>query len=49
MAFDPLSKTGKAADETPLPKRLIWMLAYWSMGVLAIGTVGFLIRLWIKT
>lgn len=49
MAFDPLSENGKAADGAPLPRRLIWMLAYWAMGVLAVGTVGFFIRLWIKT
>jgi len=49
MAFDPLSTEGKPADDAPLPKRLIWMLAYWAMGVLVIGAVGFFIRFWIKT
>ncbi|MEJ6595208.1 DUF2474 family protein [Parasphingorhabdus sp.] len=49
MAFDPLSSGGKTADGSPLPKRLAWMLAYWAMGVLAVGTVGFFIRFWIKT
>jgi hypothetical protein len=49
VAFDPLSSKGKSADGAPLPKRLMWMLAYWSMGVLAVGTVGFFIRFWIKT
>lgn len=49
MAFDPLSRGGKAADGASLPKRLIWMLAYWAMGVLVVGTVGFFIRFWIKT
>ncbi len=49
MAFDPLSTNGKSADDAPLPKRLLWMMAFWAMGVLAIGTVGFFIRLWIKT
>ncbi|WP_417620623.1 DUF2474 domain-containing protein [Parasphingorhabdus sp.] len=48
MAFDPLSADGKTADAAPLPRRLIWMLAYWAMGVLAIGTVGLFIRFWIK-
>jgi hypothetical protein len=49
MAFDPLSSGGKTADGSPLPKRLAWMLAYWAMGVLAVGAVGFFIRFWIKT
>ncbi|NCN85781.1 MAG: DUF2474 domain-containing protein [Sphingomonadales bacterium] len=49
MAFDPLSTEGKAADDAPLPRRLIWMLAYWAMGVLVVGAVGFFIRFWIKT
>lgn len=49
MAFDPLSAGGKTADDAPLPRRLIWMLAYWAMGVLAVGIVGFFIRFWIKT
>ena len=49
MVFDPLSSGGKTADNAPLPKRLIWMLAYWAMGVLVVGTVGFFIRFWIKT
>ena len=49
MVFDPLSSGGKTADNAPLPKRLIWMLAYWAMGVLAVGAVGIFIRFWIKT
>lgn len=49
MAFDPLSPKGKAADNAPLSGRLLWLLAYWAMGVLAIGTVGLFIRFWIKT
>ncbi len=49
MAFDPLSPKGKAADSAPLSGRLVWMLAYWAMGVLAIGAVGLFIRFWIKT
>jgi hypothetical protein len=49
VAFDPLSSRGKDADGAPLSRRLVWMLAYWAMGVLVIGTVGFFIRLWIKT
>lgn len=49
MVFDPLSSGGKTADNVPLPKRLIWMLAYWAMGVLVVGAVGFFIRFWIKT
>ena len=49
MAFDPLSSKSKTADHAPLPKRLLWMLAYWAMGVLAVGAVGFFIRFWIKT
>ena len=48
MAFDPLSPEGRTADDAPLPKRLIWMLAYWVMGVLAVGAVGLFIRFWIK-
>ncbi|WP_373490620.1 DUF2474 domain-containing protein [Parasphingorhabdus sp.] len=49
MAFDPLSSKGKAADRAPLAGRLLWLLAYWAMGVLAIGAVGLFIRFWIKT
>jgi|TARA_R100001244_G_scaffold6593_2_gene7785 hypothetical protein len=49
VAFDPLSSKGKAADDASLPKRLVWMLAYWAMGVLAIGAVGLFIRFWIKS
>lgn len=49
MAFDPLSPKGKAADRSPLPRRLLWLTAYWAMGVLAVGAVGLFIRFWIKT
>lgn len=49
MAFDPLSSKGKTADGAPLPMRLLWMLAYWAMGVAVVGTVGYFIRFWIKT
>lgn len=49
MAFDPLSPKGKTADDAPLSRRLVWMLAYWAMGVLAVGAVGLFIRFWIKT
>ena len=49
MAYDPLSSEGKAADQAPLSRRLGWMLAYWAMGVLAVGAVGLFIRFWIKT
>jgi hypothetical protein len=49
MSFDPLSQSDKSADETPLSRRLIWMLAYWAMGVALVGAVGFILRLWIKT
>ncbi|MEH6790853.1 DUF2474 domain-containing protein [Parasphingorhabdus sp.] len=48
MPFDPLSSGGQSADNAPLPKRLLWLLAYWVMGVLAIGAVGLFIRFWIK-
>lgn len=49
VVFDPLSSDGKSADSAPLSKRLVWMLAYWVMGVLAISAVGLFIRFWIKT
>ncbi|MFK7842634.1 MAG: DUF2474 domain-containing protein [Sphingorhabdus sp.] len=49
MAFDPLSSDGKRADSAPLSKRLLWLLAYWVMGVLVISAVGLFIRFWIKT
>lgn len=51
MAFDPLSTNGEntpAGDEAPLSRRLVWMFAYWAMGLIAVGAVGLFIRFWIK-
>ena len=32
----------------PLWKRLAWFVALWAAGVLAVGSVAYLIRLWIN-
>ena len=32
----------------PLWKRLVWMAAIWGASVAVLGTVGMLLRLWLK-
>ena len=33
--------------EPPLRRRLLWFVALWAAGVLAVGSVAWLLRLWI--
>jgi len=33
--------------EPPLHRRLLWFVALWAGGVLAVGTVAWLLRRWI--
>lgn len=33
--------------EPPLARRLLWFVALWAAGVLVVGSVAWLLRLWI--
>lgn len=33
--------------EPPLHRRLLWFVALWAAGVLTVGSVAWLLRLWI--
>ena len=35
------------ADTSPLWKRLGWMAAIWAMSVAALGTIAWVLRLWL--
>jgi hypothetical protein len=36
------------ADDQPLWKRLLWMVAIWTASIAALGTFAYLLRLWLK-
>jgi len=35
------------ADDRPLGRRLLWMVALWLAGVAAVGTVAAVLRFWL--
>ncbi|WP_257169556.1 DUF2474 family protein [Bradyrhizobium sp. SRS-191] len=37
-----------APEPAPLARRLAWFVALWLAGVATVGTVAFLLRLWMK-
>ncbi|WP_394270616.1 DUF2474 domain-containing protein [Qipengyuania sp.] len=34
--------------DTPLWQRLGWMIAIWAASILVLGTIAFVLRLWLK-
>lgn len=39
---------GEGEPGTPLWQRLGWMVALWGMSLLALGSVAYVLRLWLK-
>lgn len=45
MGFEP--RVDPATEEPPLAKRVFWMVAIWLMSVGVLGTLAYLLRLWL--
>ncbi|MBU2586599.1 MAG: DUF2474 domain-containing protein [Alphaproteobacteria bacterium] len=42
-------RSGSADEDAPLWQRLLWMAGIWTMSVAALGVVGYILRLWLKS
>jgi hypothetical protein len=47
MKLEPRLSGGDAAEQTPLARRLIFLVLYWAGGVATVGAIAFLIRTWL--
>ena len=48
MRFEPRLDGGRAADRTPLARRLGWLVAIWGASVALLGAVALVIRWWLN-